>query len=934
MPPETITQTRFALEGFLPLWSVGLLGIGLLALSWWMATRDRRFADRPWAVWFLFTCRALAVLVLLWILAGPTLVTSLNRFRPKSLAILVDHSASMNLVDIVDGSGNVSRWAAARHDGGSGEIIRRVDEAVSIMRAAHNALDRFSRIPNSAGNAEAARALLKSAVDGLESGVEALREGRAAIEGSTRPDLASHLEKAGKEVGPGVIDELKAKSAEFNRGKTLASLGRASWLPERMTRVAAALIEAERVADELVRSLESPDGTGAYRLADAESKLSRFDKVEALMAAAERGWLGEVRKKAIVNRYEFGDTVVPMGSAPWEESDLRGDAPRVPAASTQIGAALQQIALDHSSAPVAAAILITDGGQNAGRDPRELAPSLAGTRLHIVPIGNTRMQRDVILHHTHAPRIVLQNDEVVIDSIVTAYECANEKLAVELLEGGSVVDRQVLNVTGQVLDSRVQLRWKAAQLGRHSLGFRVVPVPDERTEENNTATVDIQVMEDEIRVLVADNYPRWETRYLLNLFKRDERVIFEQLLFEPQPATGSGARATFPETLEEWSRYRIVILGDILQSQLTAERQRILRQYVTEAGGNLVLVAGDEAMPAAYLDAPLGGLLPVQAGHPPLPENQPLYLHLSDEGAMTLATQIADTPASSEKVWREMSERLPIYGLSEFSRPKATAHSLIWASPGRTVPDPGEASTRSFLAWHYAGAGRVVYLSAPLSYQLRYRYGDLYHHRFWGQLLRWSLARDLAEGSRTVRLSTDKSRYEDGEQVEVSVRLSQLDGRAVPGAALEVAAVHEGRVVQAVSLRENPSRPGSYHALLEQLPVGPIKLQVSGDRIKSLLAAEDYRRPVEAAIHMDPSGQLELRHPLCNLPLLRDLADASAGMIVPATGLRSALQEVNLDPEIEESTSKMPLWNRWDLFWIFIMCLSLEWAGRKYLGLS
>src|SRR5690606_38789079 len=115
---------------------------------------------------------------------------------------------------------------------------------------------------------------------------------------------------------------------------------------------------------------------------------------------------------------------------------------------------------------------------------------------------------------------------------------------------------------------------------------------------------------------------------------------------------------------------------------------------------------------------------------------------------------------------------------------------------------------------------------------------------------------------------------------------------------------------------------------------GPIKLQISGDRIKSLLASEDYRRPVETTIHMDPSGQLELRNPLCNLPLLRELADASGGMIVPATGLQAALEQVDLEPEIEENTSRMPLWNRWDLFWIFIICLSLEWAGRKYLGLS
>jgi len=78
-----------------------------------------------------------------------------------------------------------------------------------------------------------------------------------------------------------------------------------------------------------------------------------------------------------------------------------------------------------------------------------------------------------------------------------------------------------------------------------------------------------------------------------------------------------------------------------------------------------------------------------------------------------------------------MSQRLPLYALSEFSRPKPTAHSLIWASRSPQSFNPGEPTTRTFLAWQYVGAGRVVYLAAPVTYQLRYRQGDLFHHRFW-----------------------------------------------------------------------------------------------------------------------------------------------------------------------------------------------------------
>lgn len=930
MTPDATTETRFALEGFFALWTILLIGGGLLVLSWWMARRDARFADRPKMVWFLFGLRCVAILVFLWMLAGPTLVTTVRKFKTKSVAILVDKSASMGLVDVVDGSGNVSRWAAGRVDDQGARQLAQLDEAVARVRAAQNGLIRFASLPNATRELNEPRAELALAVEGLKAGADEISKLAGGL-AAEHAEIARGLQDAAQTIRVKVLEGLESKSKEFSRGKTLAALEREGWLSSTAMTLSLAAAELEAMTDRFARAIEAPaKESGGF--ASAESKLSRFDKVDSFVATAEHSWLKDIRKKATVNRYEFGEKVVPLGNAPaWEKKP--GNAARRPAlaAVTQLGTALQQIALDSTAQPLEAAVLITDGGQNAGRDPRELAPSLAGTRLHIVPIGNTRMQRDVILHHTHAPKAVLQNDQVVLDAMVTAYDCEKETLQVELLDNNAVVDRQVINVTSEVFDTRVQLRWKATQLGKHTLAFRVAPVSEERTEENNAAKADVHVMEDKIRVLVADNYPRWETRYLINLFKRDDRVVFDQMLFEPQPMTGHGFRTDFPKTLEEWSKYRIIILGDVLPTQLTPERQRGLREYITEGGGNLIIVAGKDAMPEAYVSQPLGAILPVEAGDRALPDN-PFYLHLTDEGSMTLATQIADNPGVSEKLWREMSERLPVYGLSDFSKPKPTTHSLIWASMSKSGFSAGDA--RSFLAWQYVGAGRVVYLAAPITYQLRYRQGDTFHHRFWGQLLRWAVARDLAEGSQTVRLSTDKSRYEHGESVQVSVRLRQLDGKAVSGAALRVSALQEGKIVQEIPVREDASRPGSYHGTFAQLPVGPNKLQVSGDAARALLAAEKYQRPVEVTVSIDPSGVLELRHPLCNLPLLREIADASGGMILPPTGLKAALSQLNLDPQVLENVTKKPLWNRWDLFWIFILCLSLEWAGRKYLGLS
>ncbi len=925
MPPETTTETRFAFEGFLPPWLILLIGLLLLLLASWMTWRERRFTHRRGWIWLLLLFRCVAVAILLWMLAGPTLVTAIQKAKRKSIAIFVDASASMGVADRIDGSGNVTRWTALEENDRDARRTRQLDSGIATLHAAQRQLQQFENLPETTREGSAARALFSRALDGMAKGIDLLKNTPDDLPGT---ELKRPLGEVVKTLEENGLKVLREKNAEFNRGKSLAGMQRGEWLPEQLQRFSVSLATIGRLADQAVKSVEETALKAAGKNAGATGK-ARLDRVQAFMASAEEGWLKELAEKATINRYEFGRKVVP--AARWEG---RQQEKRNLSDATELGAALQQIAFNNSAQPIEAAILITDGGQNAGRDPRELASSVAGTTLHIVPIGNTKIERDVVLHHTHAPKAVLQNDMVVIESGISAYDCEKEQLQVELMEGEKVLERQNVSVTSPVFDTQIQFRWKAAQIGKHTLGMRVVPVEKERTEENNAARIDLHVMEEKLRVLVADNFPRWETRYLLNLFKRDERVEFDQLLFEPQRSAGEGVRSAFPASLQEWSKYRIVILGDVLPSQLRPEQQKQLQDYVTQAGGNLIIVAGKDAMPASYLDAPLGALLPVQAGDRALPNNDPFYLHVADEASQSLATQIGENAAASLRAWREMSEKLPIYGLSEFSKPKPTTHSLIWASKQKSGFDPGDAWTRSFLSWHYVGAGRVVYLAAPLTYQLRYRQGDNFHHRFWGQLLRWAAARDLAEGSQTVRLSSDKLRYEAGEPVQIMAQLRQLDGKVVGNAALQIEASQHGRVLQNVTLKEDASRPGSYNVLLPQLPAGPVKMQLLGERVSELLGIEKYSKPIEITVTIDPSAELELRNPLCNMPLLCQIADTSGGLILPPTGLAAALKQLDLEPEVSETISKKPLWNRWDLFWLFLLSLGLEWAGRKYLGLS
>src|SRR5207249_2255373 len=108
--------------------------------------------------------------------------------------------------------------------------------------------------------------------------------------------------------------------------------------------------------------------------------------------------------------------------------------------------------------------------------------------------------------------------------------------------------------------------------------------------------------------------------------------------------------------------------------------QELLRKYVAEQGGNLILISGETAMPQAFADQPLAAMIPISLS-PSDGERggQGLTLAVTAEGSVSVATQLDDDPLTSDRVWREMSLQLPVY-LSAGARPKPTSHVLIAAN--------------------------------------------------------------------------------------------------------------------------------------------------------------------------------------------------------------------------------------------------------------
>jgi hypothetical protein len=903
------------------------IGLGLLfaLLAWWEGRSTNR-----WLMPVIFVLRVVALVTILWMLAEPTLQTTISHRSPKSVGIIVDTSASMGTVDRAGEDINTIRWAVACNPTKSTNLIMEIDSAIVALASAQHYFELFADVCRGKGPIQHAKELATQTAKLVQKSSDYFTK---TIKRLT-DEIGINLDKTDlPQIQSTLADEVLPKISKLHKdvqsGRLLLAPDRTELLDKISDSLNLYKTKLSYIADTLTEYYADFPDEKVSRTLQQQYSMSRLEKVTRLLNTTQNKLNKHNPHKPRVISYRFDNRVRPLLQIDW--SATLPIANEDDSMFTDISAALNQAAQDSVSQLVEAFFLLTDGGHNTGGDPLKVASALTESKVYIVPIGNTKLLRDVMLHHVQGPRSVFKNDLIIIEALIDAHGCQNEEIVVELMQNDSILDSREITVTADTYVQHISFEQKAETLGVQEFHLRVKELPDEHLHDNNQAQLSVEVAEDKIRVLLADHLPRWEFRYLRNLFKRDDHIEFEEVLFEPMSADFRyrTKRPEFPDNLDKWTQYRIVILGDIGTSQLTVAQQDLLERYVSERGGTLILIAGQEAMPSAYINQPLGRLLPVEVSDYKASAETGFKLYMTGEGTNTPVTRLTDDPLTNDRLWRSL---LPIYNLSDYAKPKPTSHILIAAAPADW--DERQDNSTAFLCWQKYGRGRVVYFSAPVTYRFRFRHGDRHHHTFWGQLLRWVVAREISGGSKTVRLLTDKMQYQNKEEVRITVRLNQLEGQEVSGADCRIVARQDDKLIARTDLLEDEDIPGVYMGTLKDLPVGTITIEVAGVEVQELLAGEQYNEPVETTIVMEPDMSLEMRNTRCNLPLLTQIAESSGGMVIQPTSLAEAMSQLDLSPVVTETVNQRPLWNKPLFLLIFLACLSLEWIVRKLTGMA
>ena len=394
-----------------------------------------------------------------------------------------------------------------------------------------------------------------------------------------------------------------------------------------------------------------------------------------------------------------------------------------------------------------------------------------------------------------------------------------------------------------------------------------------------------------------------------------------------------------PENEEEWLKFDVIVLGDVAPDDLGTGVMRTLEKFVASRAGTLIVISGRQHMPHAFEHTPLADALPVQLagsrrGDATSPDSA-YYFKIASGAESHVIMQQSTDPRESDAVWRSLpqlhwrhpacigegrSHRLGLCGRSTRRRWSVNRHQR----------------DRALILWHRFGAGRVMQLAFDQTWRLRYGIGDQHHHRFWGQVLRWSIQDRLVAGTELVRMGTDRVFYRVGDTVTVRARLLDRNRNVVESEDTKVSIYSGDKLVQQIMLTPGSESGGMLTAKIDGLNgVGKYRVELTGPTVARLLQSEgraDESVAIDVALEgSDPAS--EMSDLVANATVPSQLADWTGGVVTRPSEAASILERLGPKSTFHREQWTVPLWNLWPLIITFLLVVGVEWVLRKSTGL-
>ncbi len=698
-------------------------------------------------------------------------------------------------------------------------------------------------------------------------------------------------------------------------------------------------MEPTRRADVVARVLEQNDKAFLTELAkNNRVKLYTFDETPQLqytLRAASEKKVGRASPDMLVGPPEGGQ------SPPYPSQG----------AATNIERAVRRAVEAQGGAPIAAVIVLSDGGFNSGAGAEATARLAADRKIPVytVGIGDPSPPRNIRITDVLAPADVLQKDPFAITARLATLGAAGQRVRVNLRErrdgqdgDGRIIDGRDLFIETDGIAGPITFELRRRRLGRYVYTVEAPVLNFESVADDNAKQVTVNVIDARVRVLLVAGHPSWEYRFVSRLLERDETFNVSCWLVSADRAAvrdGNTFIDHLPLTVEELFAYDAVILLDPAPAELSPDWCARVDKLVTEHGGGLLFAAARPHTPTFARDPAvreLLDLLPVtfdpeadlilnRIGHYQT-RSFPLVVPPASAGHAIL--RLDDDPIVSRLSWQGIGD---IYWHYPVLRQKPVATVLMRHSDPRMQNSYG---AHVLAAVQFVGAGRTAFLAFDSTWRWR-KYGEERFNRFWVQIVRYLVEGKLLGGRQRGMLLTEADEYPLGEAVTVTARL--FDAGYEPLTRDQVEARYEVNGDRRdLVLKRRVDQPGWYEGRFVPHRTGTYRISLSppgpGGTANMVFPDSDPSQSWIVREIRVARPNIEIIAPQMDRQALMALARQSDG------GQYFEVDETMLIPPLipdrhEVTTTKsrpIVLWDRWWTLALLVSLLAVEWGVRKW----
>ena len=693
------------------------------------------------------------------------------------------------------------------------------------------------------------------------------------------------------------------------------------------------------------------DNSEGLTLTDAGKKETRAGQLNETLAPEADNWQAQLDNDFEVKRYAFDTHLRNLT----DFATLTHDGP-----ASRLGETLQTLARRYRGQPLAGVVIFTDG---VATDIGDELPSLVGLPpVYPVIVGGKPPKRDVAVQKVTPTQTAFEDAPVTITAQVSAHGCEGEDITarLELLSSGgtAALVREKTLPAGEDI-SRLTFRFQVRPALRGILFYRVSVRASsdqaEATAANNQRVTVIDRGGGPYRVLYVSGRANWEFKFLKRALDEDEQVDLVGLIRiakrEPKFAfksragentnplfRGSGQgeedfdkpvlvrlntrdadelKTGFPAEAKELFGYSAVVIDDLEAKFFTPRQHTLLHRYVSERGGGLLMLGGQESFRQGKYDrTPLGSLLPVYLDRPGdvKPLNN-LQLTITRDGWLQPWVRLRDN---------ESDERARLEGMMEFVSLNRVRGKKPGANVLATVHTASDATEHPALVTHKFGRGRVA--AMLLGDVWRWGLKDAEQHedmdKAWRQMIRWlvsdvpnklELAASQTGGAsgRSLTLTARDENHQPLDNAQVSIRVRAVGTtNSVPLHAeptTDNAGVYQAQFI--------PRRNGGYLATAEVRDEAGKLIGNTQAGWATDFAAAEFRS-------LEP-----------NRALLEKIAQKTGGRVVELEELEEFAAKLPAERAPVTELRHFPLWHQTTIFLIALACFATEWFLRRRKGL-